>query len=299
MAPSLSRSGSKRFRQSLMINYAFDNYQYVITPGEADEIITKPFWDDVDTFIDYMLEINFGEPIRGSRNVKLPSTLRIYTDEEIDAMDAGIIELPTPTIPGHNINEEPSMTETNFTLTSNQDNNTEPEPRIINVGGEEIELDASFEAEFGGEFLPLYTPSMLPPYSPYTSAEFPPGISLAGQRDNVPEDVTEETTHIEATPEESIFREIAPGGNNVADNIVEGTYEISSDGDISGAHHIDESSDGRKVLTSNPSSFYIFSSRIDRRLQMVKQKLIRGIKAIAPERTFSRAQKIKKRIRRK
>ncbi|KAI1458111.1 hypothetical protein F4805DRAFT_425528 [Annulohypoxylon moriforme] len=35
-----------------------------------------------------MIEVNFGESIPGTKNVKLPSTLKIYTTEEVDAMEA-------------------------------------------------------------------------------------------------------------------------------------------------------------------------------------------------------------------
>ncbi|KAI1446587.1 hypothetical protein F5Y02DRAFT_416876 [Annulohypoxylon stygium] len=67
-----------------MVNYAFRKYQYVLTPQEVHEIKTEPYWgQDVDVFCEYMLQVNFGEPIPGTSNVKLPSTLRIYTDEEV------------------------------------------------------------------------------------------------------------------------------------------------------------------------------------------------------------------------
>ncbi|KAI0124142.1 hypothetical protein BJ170DRAFT_712143 [Xylariales sp. AK1849] len=78
------------YRRDLMIHYAFSAYSYVITPKEADKILYEGYWEDVDAFCEYMQNVNFGVGIPGTTNVVLPSTLRIYTDEDLDLMNAGL-----------------------------------------------------------------------------------------------------------------------------------------------------------------------------------------------------------------
>ncbi|KAK7986985.1 hypothetical protein PG988_001973 [Apiospora saccharicola] len=86
------------YRRELMIEYALAEYSYVITEDEADEIFANPdWWEDVDAFVEYMQEVNFGTSIAGTTNVALPSTLRVYSDEELDAMEeTGDFYPPTP-----------------------------------------------------------------------------------------------------------------------------------------------------------------------------------------------------------
>ncbi|KAK8017059.1 hypothetical protein PG993_015248 [Apiospora rasikravindrae] len=76
------------YRRELMMEYARAEYDYVITPDEADEIFFKPhWWEDVDAFVQYMQDVDFG----------LPNTVRVYTDEELDAMEeTGDFYPPTP-----------------------------------------------------------------------------------------------------------------------------------------------------------------------------------------------------------
>ncbi|KAK7999454.1 hypothetical protein PG990_012054 [Apiospora arundinis] len=87
-----------QYRRELMIEYAFAEYLYVITEEEADEIFFKPhWWRDVDAFVKYMQDVNFGTPVAGTTNVALPSTMRLYTDAELDAMEeTGDFYPPTP-----------------------------------------------------------------------------------------------------------------------------------------------------------------------------------------------------------
>ncbi|KAK8075793.1 hypothetical protein PG997_010456 [Apiospora hydei] len=88
------------YRRELMIEYALAEYDYVIMPEDADEIFLKPhWWEDVDAFVQYMQDVNsFGNPITGTTNAAaLPSSIRIYTDEELDAMEeTGEFYPPTP-----------------------------------------------------------------------------------------------------------------------------------------------------------------------------------------------------------
>ncbi|KAK8064417.1 hypothetical protein PG994_007055 [Apiospora phragmitis] len=76
------------YRRQLMMEYALAEYDYVITEAEADEIFLQPhWWEDVDEFVQYMKDVNFGTSIAGTANVALPSSLRVYTDAELDAME--------------------------------------------------------------------------------------------------------------------------------------------------------------------------------------------------------------------
>ncbi|KAK8073059.1 hypothetical protein PG996_006407 [Apiospora saccharicola] len=66
------------YRRELMIEYALAEYSYVITEDEADEIFANPdWWEDVDAFVEYMQEVNFGTSIAGTTNVALPRDRRL------------------------------------------------------------------------------------------------------------------------------------------------------------------------------------------------------------------------------
>ncbi len=78
------------YRRELMIDYAFKAFRYVITPQEADEVVEEGLWEDVDDFVQYMCDANFGEPVPDTANVTLPGTMRIYSSKELDLMDAGL-----------------------------------------------------------------------------------------------------------------------------------------------------------------------------------------------------------------
>ncbi|KAK8121680.1 hypothetical protein PG984_010350 [Apiospora sp. TS-2023a] len=96
------------YRRELMIEYALAEYSYVITEAEADEIFANPdWWEDVDAFVEYMQEVNFGTSLAGTTNVALPSTLRVYSDAELDAMEeTGDFYPPTPTLSHSSSGEE-------------------------------------------------------------------------------------------------------------------------------------------------------------------------------------------------
>lgn len=132
------------YRRDLMIQYALTAYKYVITVTEADEIFSEPYWEDVDNFCAYMQEVNFGESIPDTTNVVLPSTMRIYTDEELDLMNAGtFVEDP-------DIRVEP----TSFTLDAcGDDAETDYESDITHV---DLGADAILQ-RVDNEALPLYT----------------------------------------------------------------------------------------------------------------------------------------------
>lgn len=85
-ASQLQLQSPDAYRRELMIEYALAEYSYVMTEDEADEIFDHPdWWEDVDAFVEYMQEVNsFGT---GRADVALPSTLRVYTDAELDAME--------------------------------------------------------------------------------------------------------------------------------------------------------------------------------------------------------------------
>ncbi|OTA54199.1 hypothetical protein K449DRAFT_454546 [Hypoxylon sp. EC38] len=281
--PSLPHNNN-RYSQILMINYAFDNYQYVITPRETEEIIAEPFWDDVDDFINYMMEINFGEAIPGTNNVNPPRTIRIYTDEELDAIDAELIELLNRARLGTHPNEDTGATETSSTVVYNGDSNTNYETHIIYTDEDDTDED-----------LPLYTPTMLPSYSPYNSTVNLPVVPLEDRGERAPEySIHEENTLIGTNLEEDIPGEDAPGSNGVVENIIEDLHEGGRLGDATRGTPMERFwSKGASRL----SPLSNFSSQIDRKLQKAKQKLARGIEVITPRKALNTVQEIKKRIR--
>ncbi|KAI0836352.1 hypothetical protein F5Y06DRAFT_298715 [Hypoxylon sp. FL0890] len=217
-------------------------------------------------------------------------------------MDTGLIKPPKDSRSELNTNEEADATTTSHNAISHQEISGEPELHIINIEGD-IELNSNFEDEFYVEYFPLYTPSMLPPYSPYNSAELLPGVSPVGQREHgeyEPEDtISEEIPQRELNPQESTPRKVALGGNVLAEYINGGTHEIANNEDVRGGNRIDEPWHEREVGRSSSLVLHTFSSRIERKLYKVKQKLARGLETITAKKALSRAQGIKKIIRQK
>ena len=85
--PRKGLKSADEYRRELMIDYAFEAYQYVITAAEADEIIFEGLWEGVDDFVQYMWDANVGQAVTGTSNVR--HDMKVYTSEELDRMDAG------------------------------------------------------------------------------------------------------------------------------------------------------------------------------------------------------------------
>lgn len=62
----------------LMTKYAYERYRYNLTPREVYEILFEGCWESVDDFVQYMQNVP-----------PAPEGVRLYTFEELDAMDAG------------------------------------------------------------------------------------------------------------------------------------------------------------------------------------------------------------------
>ncbi|KAI0177307.1 hypothetical protein BJ166DRAFT_619341 [Pestalotiopsis sp. NC0098] len=62
----------------LMTKYAYERYRYNLTPREVYEILFEGCWQSVDDFVQYM-----------QNAPPAPESVRLYTFEELDAMDAG------------------------------------------------------------------------------------------------------------------------------------------------------------------------------------------------------------------
>ncbi|KAK6218002.1 hypothetical protein LQW54_003060 [Pestalotiopsis sp. IQ-011] len=62
----------------LMTKYAYERYRYNLMPREVYEILFEGCWESVDDFVQYMQDVP-----------PAPEGVRLYTFEELDAMDAG------------------------------------------------------------------------------------------------------------------------------------------------------------------------------------------------------------------
>lgn len=174
-----------------MIDYAFSRYQYVITPRECEEILTQSYWESVDAFCSYMIAANFGQSVPGTRNVKLPTTIRLYTDAELDAMENGHTVRPIREEPIHNEESEATY--------------FEDVPHVdITQDFEETE-----EVELDDECLTPYTPDIRPPYSLIDPMKSLSEISLEVQAD-IPEDDPPAYSVTVDTPEESAITDADP-----------------------------------------------------------------------------------------
>ncbi|OTB09311.1 hypothetical protein M426DRAFT_17962 [Hypoxylon sp. CI-4A] len=278
--------GDYTFRQNLMVGYASTNYHYIITPEEAEEIANKPFWTDVDAFCDYMMHVNFGEPIPGTNNVRLPSTMRIYTDAELDAMDAGIMGL-SPTTTLSTAYRESYTTDTGLTVRHTLSNtNTDPE-LPISTDEDYLDFDGFIEVEFEGEFLPLYTPEVLPVYKPSATQPPLPLPSLAvcsanAFHDTLPEEpppyTEEEHESREDAPEEDLTMNRVAGEDNTSDG------------------RDDHENETEKAKTKG-ASLHDMTLRLGRKLKKAQRKMVKEFDTLLPKKAVNWTRQLRRKTR--
>ncbi|KAI1769365.1 hypothetical protein GGR53DRAFT_474043 [Hypoxylon sp. FL1150] len=271
LAPFQSPVGSNLDRQNQMIEYAFSRYQYVITPRECEEILTQSYWESVDAFCCYMMAANFGQSIHGTRNVKLPTTLRLYTDAELDAMEQGShIVRPAAEAPTSTVDLEVTR--------------LEDAPRA-DITEADLEVEEREETELDDECLPPYTPDTRPPYSLVDPMKAISEISLETQADIPEDDPPAYTPAVADTPEDSAITEIDP------DSAVPDTCcNISSVRDALRNDSIKEAE--TEVCRTPRLALRSLGARAE-------QKLRRFTRAALPKKTVFRAREIKKKIRQK
>ncbi|KAI8960477.1 hypothetical protein F5Y11DRAFT_349505 [Daldinia sp. FL1419] len=200
------------------------------------------------------MQANFGQQIRNTSNVKLPSTINIYTDEELNAVDSGLVELLPPRNVGISTHQESNIENMRLVLSSNPENHTEYTSHAIDIVGEILEIEPELESEFEGEYLPPYTPDILPAYA-FSILDIPP----------------------EDTPMnrlESIHRQEAAG--------IAG--EISSIRDVPVNDDIEEYRDGAKVRGAPKRRIlFTFGPQLDSKLRRVTKRLKNGFTTIFPK----------------
>ncbi|XXG95705.1 hypothetical protein Hte_001975 [Hypoxylon texense] len=202
--PSQSPVGGGLERRNSIIDYAFSRYHYIITPREAEEIVNRSYWENVDAFCSYMIAANFGQPIPGTKNVELPSTITLYTDEEVDAIaESSNTQRPFNDRPI--INDDSGAIEEDILVDQSY---VEDAPHHTYITHEDLEFeDVVDEAKFDDEYLPPYTPEILPPYSPYDPMNSSSQFSLVIQAEK-PEDDPPAYSDLFGTPEESAPSEV-------------------------------------------------------------------------------------------
>ncbi|KAI1097414.1 hypothetical protein F4804DRAFT_339215 [Jackrogersella minutella] len=275
-----------------MVNYALTNYQYVITPREVDEIAKGIYWDDVDSFCNYMMHVNFGEPISGINNVELPSTIRIYTDEELDAMDRGLA--------GTARTDVHSPEELDATLMAPTMSCVEPNPYVISMLEEDLTLRTHNEVKFDDEFLPIYSPEAVSTNSPSDLVDPLFGIYLVRWTDeSLERDISEDHTPIRATPEDDGL-DVISGEDSVEDHIKDDAHGASdAQGTTGDDCVVDDLLLREEFRTSGLFTLSTLSSRLGQKLQKAKQKLARGFEFLSPKKAISKIRGYKKRVHRK
>ncbi|KAK8133109.1 hypothetical protein PG999_001282 [Apiospora kogelbergensis] len=189
-----------QYRRELMIEYAFAAYAYVITEDEADEIFFQPnWWDDVDAFVRYMQDVNFGTPIPGTTNVQAPGSMRVYTDAELDAMEEmGDFYPPTPDLASSSDGDSSSYadSEDEFVLEEEDEWDEEEEP----------EMTEDVEEEEEEEEIPLYEPMSKWAQRRWRNAcSPPPDYDFEGELDDEQPEIEEE----EDEPEDDQLDELS------------------------------------------------------------------------------------------
>ncbi|KAI4865950.1 hypothetical protein F4820DRAFT_447577 [Hypoxylon rubiginosum] len=284
IAPFQSPIGGDLDRRNPIINYAFSRYQYVITPREAEEIVNRSYWENVDAFCSYMIAANFGEPIPGTKNVELPSTLTLYTDEELDAMEAELFNVERPVSERPNTNEASSASEADVLV--DQESYLEDAPHTY-ITEEDLDFEVVVdEAEFDGEYLPLYTPEILPPYSPSDTTNPPSKASFVIQVEKPKDDPPEYSATVD-TPEEDAPMEVDP------ECAIQSTSDILAVEDAPRNDSI-EKVENEVCGTSTLAMLRSLGARVERKLQKAKRKLAH---AISPKKTVVWVRETKKILR--
>ncbi|RYO76373.1 hypothetical protein DL766_006664 [Monosporascus sp. MC13-8B] len=255
----LRSMSADEYRRELMIQYAFAAYRYLITNKEADEIIYEGLWRDADDHVHYMWNANFGGTIPGTTNVRMPSTRRLYTSEEVDIMAVGLWD-NTRDCPlagrladqEHASSDEDDFAEDYETDEESNASTDDTDPEIPSfrppayVEAETAEVGEESEGEVSAIF---------------EDAPTPDGDDAA---------VEDAPAAEEASPVEVVLAaELTPS--------VKLEENISSEEEALAP--LEEVQDG---------VFSALGARLDRRLLKAKRTLARGLKAISPSRILAR-----------
>ncbi|RYP57393.1 hypothetical protein DL769_009512 [Monosporascus sp. CRB-8-3] len=279
--PPQSKSADE-YRRELMIQYAFAAYWYLITDKEADEIIYEGLWRDVDDYVHYMWDANFGETIPGTTNVKTPTTRRLYTSEEVDLMAADL--------------EHASSDDENDDLVEYYETNEESN---ASTDGTDPELFEQIEHGGCEEFLPLYTPNAPPSYDSGPVSD-PPTYTEAEMAE-VSEDSEGEVTAIfedALTLHDDAAVEDVPAAKEAS------PVEVVPAAELTPSVKLEENVPSEEETPApleevRDGVFSALGARLDRKVLKTKRMLARGLKAISPRRILARAGKVPMRLRRR
>ncbi|RYP39859.1 hypothetical protein DL767_001978 [Monosporascus sp. MG133] len=274
------------YRRELMIQYAFATYRYLITDKEADEIIYEGLWRDVDDYVHYMWGANFGEIIPGTTNVRIPSTTRLYTSEEVDLMAAGLWDNARDcplTGPLADL-EHASYDDEDDDLVEDYETDEESNASTDDTDPEIFEQIEDVDCE---EFLPIYTPNAPPSYSSGPVSD-PPAYTEA------------ETAEVgeDSEGEASAIFEDAPAAEEA------NPVEVVPAAELTPSVKLEENIPSKEGTLAPPEEiqdgvFSALGARLDRKLLKAKLTLVRGFNAITPRRILARAGKISMGLRRR
>ncbi|RYP26429.1 hypothetical protein DL768_011722 [Monosporascus sp. mg162] len=274
------------YRRELMIQYGFAAYRYFITDKEADEIIYEGLWRDVDDYVHYMWGANFGEIIPGTTNVKMSSTTRLYTSEEVDLMAAGLWDnvRDCPLAGPLADLEHASSGDEDDDLVEDYETNEEPNNPTDDTDPEMFEQIEDGDCE---EFLPLYSPNAPPSYSSGPVSD-PPAYTEAETAEVGEDSEGEISAAFEDAPaaEEASPVEVVPA--------TEPTPAVKLEENIPS-----EEGTLARLEGVQDGVFSALGARLDWKLLKVKRTLARGLKAIFPKRILARAGKVSMGLRRR
>ncbi|KAI0534733.1 hypothetical protein GGR58DRAFT_520114 [Xylaria digitata] len=127
-------------------NHIWKRFNYVLTQSDAEEIMFTDMWSSIEEFIEYMQQDGVGQPIPSMTNYKPLPPGRLYTTQELDAMDAAILPLD------YGLHDQ-RMIDMNLDT--------------ILVGEDDDEYDSDVDSiyiDYDGEPLPRYQSVKLPIY---------------------------------------------------------------------------------------------------------------------------------------
>lgn len=231
----------------LMTKYAYERYRYNLTPREVYEILFEGCWESVDDFVQYMQNVP-----------PAPEGVRLYTFEELDAMDAGEWTEDAPEEVSEYDDENNDNYEDDFDVEVEEDVQME----------EDIEEEESDDELMPLDPLPLYesqcpddetiiergrAPSFIQPSTPPPEYRTQPSTPVTAEEVVLPEDSDDESDEEQLIPESLDDDKVSslPSPTEVA--LTEDSDDESEDGSDDEELVSESQDDDEEVILSSPT----------------------------------------------
>lgn len=252
-----TKESALEYLTPLMTKYAYERYRYNLTPREVYEILFEGCWESVDDFVQYMQNVP-----------PAPEGVRLYTFEELDAMDAGewtedASEEVSEYDDENNDNYEDDF-DVDFDAEFEEDIDVEVEEDVQMQ--EEVEEEESDDELMPFDPLPLYesqcaddetiiergrAPSFIQPSTPPPEYRTQPLTPVTAEEVVLPEDSNDESDEEQLIPESLDDNKVSSLPSPTEEALTEDSEDESQD--ESDEELVSESQDDEEVILSSPT----------------------------------------------